>query len=188
MKTALATSYPLHHLVSALCASANDLIPDNFRILFRGVISDPQLYVTLLLSQSNRVFVFFEALEKLGRSGRRRAPSWAGLSEQPSDEIVLCRLLRECRAQAVLEAVAAMAARLAWDTRHDRISIGRFRVTDARILIAFLSELLVRLSWLERSLSLAGVPSRPKLRNMENDHFRGTAKYSRFPHPLCNCF
>jgi hypothetical protein len=34
VETALATSYPLRHLASAMCASANDLIPDNFRILF----------------------------------------------------------------------------------------------------------------------------------------------------------
>jgi hypothetical protein len=33
METALATSHPLHHLASALCASANNLIPDNFGIL-----------------------------------------------------------------------------------------------------------------------------------------------------------
>jgi hypothetical protein len=66
METALATSYPLHHLASALCGSANELIPDNFGISFGGVISDPQLFVTLLLSLLNRLSVFFEALENLG--------------------------------------------------------------------------------------------------------------------------
>jgi hypothetical protein len=66
METAMVNSYLVHHLASAFCASANDVIPDNFGIFFRGVISDPQLDVTLLLTLLNRLYVFFEALEKLG--------------------------------------------------------------------------------------------------------------------------
>jgi hypothetical protein len=134
----------------------------------------PRLYMTLLLSLLNRLSVFFEALEKLRRSGRRCAPSQLGLSEKPLDDIVRCRRLRERRGNGSPSSLGRASR------SHFNRGVSCRRRPD-HLLVAFSSELLVRPSWLERSMSLASVSLRPELRNMGNDHFRETAKCSGFP-------